>query len=197
MIGRTSESLGWLLLEDFRRHTITAAAANIMSRTIAVPPPMAMPIRSAVLSSFLPPELPSVSPTVIGVMLTAAPVEPVGVVGAPSAPPATFVDPADEDGNVKEVESVDSKDGIAIDDEPTRLVGIVELVELVGSGITGGVGWLSVGNAAEGGAELDGGGATVKVVKVVGGGSTTVEVDASGGGTVVGGSGAAVDAVSL
>lgn len=194
MTGRTSESLARFLLEKFRRHIITAAAANIMSRTMAVPPPIAMPMRSAVLSSFLPPELPSVAPFVIGVMLTAAPVEPVDVVGELSVPPATFVDPADEDGNVKEVENVDTKDGIAIDDELTRLVGTVELV---GGGITSGVGWLTVGNAAEGGAGLDGGGTTVKVVKVVGGGNTTVEVDASGGGAVVGGSGTAVDAVSL
>lgn len=104
---------------------------------MAVPPPIAMPIRSAVLSSFLPPELPPVAPFVTGVMLTAAPVEPVDVVDDPSAPPATFVDPADEDGNVKEVENVETKDGVATDTELTRLVGIVELV---GSGITGAVG---------------------------------------------------------
>lgn len=190
-MGRTSESLGRLLLEDFLRHIITAAAASIMRRTMAVPPPTAIPTRSAVLSSFFPPEPPPVAPLVTGVMLTAAPVEPVDVVGEPSSPPATFVDPADEDGNDKEVESVDTKDERATDEELTRLV---RTAELVGSGITGGVGWLTVGSAAEGGAELGGGGNTVKVVKVVGGGSTTVEVDASGVGVLVGGSGTAVDA---
>lgn len=159
---------------------------------MAVPPPTAMPIRSAVLSSFSPLDLPPVSPLAIGVMLTAAPVEPVEVVGEPSTPPATFVEPADEDGNGKEVENVDTKDGRAIDDKLTRLVWTVELV---GNGITGGVAWLTVGSAADGGAEPGGGGNTVKVVKVVGGGSTTVEVDASGGGVLVGGSGPAVDAV--
>lgn len=76
------------------------------------------------------------APFVIGVLLTAAPVEPVDVVGDPSAPPATFVDPADEDGSTKEVENVDSKDGTAAVAELTRLV---ETAELVGNGTTGGV----------------------------------------------------------
>ena len=100
MIRCVSESLD-CLLEDLRRHTITAAAANMITRTIAVPPPMAIPIRSAVLSSFLELELPAVAPFVapfvIGVMLTLAPEEIVVVVGDPAAPPAMFVDPADED----------------------------------------------------------------------------------------------------
>lgn len=158
---------------------------------------MAMPTNSAVLSWFPRVGLPFAAPFVIGVLLTAAPVEPVDVVGEPPTPPATFVDPADEDGNTKEVENVDSRDGKTADGELTGLIGIVELV---GSGATGGVGWLTVVDIAGGLAELDdGGGTTVKVVKVVGGGSTTVEVDVSGGGggAVVGGSGAAVDAVSL
>lgn len=189
----TSESLGRFLLGDFRRHTITAAAASMMSRTTAVPAPMAMPIKSAVLSSFLPPEFPSVAPFVTGVLLTAAPVEPVDVVGDPSAPPATFVDPADEDGNIKDVDSVDSGGGIAIGAELTRLV---EMAELVGSGTTGGVDWLAVDDVADGLDELDGGGITVKVVNVVGGGTTTVEVGVAAGGGVVGGGGAAVDAWS-
>lgn len=189
-----SDSLG-RFLEDFRRHTITAAAANMMSKTRAVPAPMAMPTKSAVLSSFPLRELPFVAPFVIGVMLTAAPVEPVDVVDDPSAPPATFVDPADEDGNINEVENVDSKDGTAIDAELARLVGTVGIV---GSGTTGGMDWLTVGDIADGLAELDGGGITVSVVKVVGGGATTVVVlGVSAGGAVVGGSGAAVDARSL
>lgn len=104
----TSESLGRFLLEDFRRHTITAAASSMVSRPTALPAPMAIPIKSAVLSSFSPLELPLVAPFVIGVVLIAAPVEPVDVVGDPSAPPATFVDLADEDGNTKEVDGVDS-----------------------------------------------------------------------------------------
>lgn len=195
MISCASESLG-RFLEDLRRHTITAAAANMISSTRAVPAPMAMPTNSAVLSWFPRVGLPFAAPFVIGVLLTAAPVEPVDAVGEPPAPPARFVDPADEDGNTKEVENVDSKDGTATDGELTGLIGIVELV---GSGTTGGVDWLTVVDIAGGLAELDAGGTTVKVVKVVGGGSTTVEVDVSagGGGAVVGGSGAAVDAVTL
>lgn len=196
MISCASESLG-RFLEDLRRHTITADAANMISSTRAVPAPMEIPTNSAVLSWFPRVGLPFAAPFVIGVLLTAAPVEPVDVVGAPPTPPATFVDPADEDGNTKEVESVDSKDGTATDGEPTGLIG----TELVGSGTTGGADWLTVVDIAGGLAELDGGGTTVKVVKVVGGGSTTVEVDVSAGGgggaAVVGGSGAAVDAVSL
>lgn len=191
MIGCRSESLG-CFLDDFRRHTITAAAASMISRTTAVPAPMAMPMKSAVLSSFPLLGLPFVAPLVIGVLLTAAPVEPVDVVGDPAAPPATFVDPADEDGTTKEVENVDTKDGIAIDVELVRLVGTVAIV---GSGTTGGGDELIIGDIIDGLAELDGGGTTVKVVKVVGGGNTTVEVDVCGGGAVVGGSGAAVDAV--
>lgn len=136
MIGCTSESLGQLLLEDLRRHTITADAANTMSSTRAVPAPMAIPTNSAVLNSFPFRGVPFVAPFVIGVLLTAAPVEPVDVVGDPSAPPATFVDPADEDGSTKEVENVDSKDGTAAVAELTRLV---ETAELVGNGTTAGV----------------------------------------------------------
>lgn len=194
VMSRRSESLG-RFLEDLRRHTITAAAANTMSKTRAVPAPMAIPMKSAVLSSFPLRELPFVAPFVIGVMLTPAPVEPVDVVDGPSAPPATFVDPADEDGNINEVENVDSKDGTATDAELVRLVGTVEIV---GSGTTGGVDWMTVGDIADGLAELEGGGATVKVVSVVGGGTTTVEVDVSGGGggAVVGAGGVAVDAMS-
>lgn len=155
---------------------------------------MAMPMKSAVLSSFPLRELPFVAPFVIGVMLTPAPVAPVVVVDDPSAPPATFVDPADEDGNIKEVENVDSKDGKAIDAELVRLVGAVEIV---GSGTTGGVDWMTVGDIADGLAELEDGDTTVKVVRVVGGGTTTVVVGVSAGGAVVGGSGAAVDAMLL
>lgn len=194
MIGCTSESLGQLLLDDRRRQTITADAANTMSRTRAVPAPMAIPTNSAVLSSFPFRGVPFVAPFVIGVLLTAAPVEPVDVVGDPSAPPATFVDPADEDGSTKEVENVDSSDGTAADAELTRLV---VTAELVGNGTTGGVNWLVVVGTAGGLVELEGGGTTVKVVKVVGGGKTTVVVGVSAGGAVVGGSGAAVEAVLL
>lgn len=188
MIGCTSESLGQLLLDDRRRQTITADAANTMSRTRAVPAPMAIPTNSAVLSSFPFRGVPFVAPFVIGVLLTAAPVEPVDVVGDPSAPPATFVDPADEDGSTKELENVDSNDGTAAD---------AELTMLVGSGTTGGRDWLVVVDTAGGLVELEGGGTTVKVVKVVGGGKTTVVVGVSAGGAVVGGSGAAVEAVLL
>lgn len=196
MIGCRSESLGWLLLEDLRRHTITADAASTISRTRAVPAPIAIPTNSAVLNSLPLRGLPFVAPFVIGVMLTAAPVEPVAVVGDPPGPPATFVDPADEDGNTKEVEKVDCNGGIATDEELTRLV------ELVGNGTTGGVDWPTVGNTADGLAELDEGGITVKVVKVVGGGKTTVVVGVSAGGAVVaggggGGAAAVVDAVLL
>lgn len=195
MIGCTSESLGQLLRADRRRHMITADAANTMSRTRAVPAPMAIPTNSAVLSSFPFRGVPFVAPFVIGVMLTAAPVEPVDVVGDPSAPPATFVDPVDEDGSTKEVENVDSKDGTAAVAELARLVGTAELV---GNGTTGGVDWLVVVGIAGGLGELEGGGTTVKVVKVVGGGKTTVVVGVSAGGAVVGGAGgAAVDAVLI
>lgn len=195
MIGCRSESLGWLLLEDLRRHTITADAASTISRTRAVPAPIAIPTNSAVLNSLPLRGLPFVAPFVIGVMLTAAPVEPVDVVGDPPGPATTFVDPADEDGNTKEVEKVDCNGGIATDEELTRLV------ELVGNGTTGGVDWPTVGNTADGLAELDEGGITVKVVKVVGGGKTTVVVGVSAGGAVVAGGGgggaaaAVVDAV--
>ena len=72
-------------------------------------------------------------------------------------------------------------------------------VELVGSGTTGGTDWLTIGDVADGLAELDDGSTTVEVMKVVGGGSTTVEVDTSGGSVVAGGGGggggAAVDAM--
>lgn len=57
--------------------------------------------------------------------------------------------------------------------------------------------WLTVGDMADGVAELDGGGITVKVVSVLGGGTTTVEVGVTAGGAVVGGGGAAVDALSV
>lgn len=208
-IGSASESLGRLLklLKDFRRHKITAAAIIAISKTMATPAPMAMPIKSAVSSRFPPPEPPLLASFVVGGMVTAAPVDPVDavrdddkllVLWPPSAPPATFVDPVDDDGNIKDVEKVDSNGGTTVAVELTRLV---KLVELVGSGITGGgmadeVVELDGGGATGGVDKLIGGGVDVEVVKLTGGG-VAVEVVVSANGAVVGGSGAAADAVTM
>lgn len=146
-------------------------------------------------------------------MVTAAPVDPVDVLvhdkipvlEPPSAPPATFVDPVDDDGNMKEVENVDCAGGITVATELPRLV---ESVGLVGGGIAGGVAWLTGGGITDAEVKLEGGGSTGGVETMTGGGITVEVVELAGGGNVVEGgvsaagavdvgSGAAADAVSM